>query len=168
MKKILLPIVCLLLLTQACKKDRGGQEGYETTTAYKNTLNVQVSIYYGGQYKTKEGKDTTVFSETGIVIKAGETYESSYFVCTKNCPEVYYTSVVTPPDFTKMIIGDKVKIDTNCTYYFAKYSLTNSTTCGTTNPNIFEKSQWNITKDKDGNIIREEYVIDAADLAEAK
>ena len=164
MRKIGLLILSAVLLIQACKKDNGGEEGYDFTTVYKNTLNVQVEILNGGQYKTQAGKDTTVFSEHGIIVKAGETYESSYFVCT-NCSTVYNTSVAELPLFTKMIIGDKVKIDTNCIY---AERFTPMYVCGNDPVNFFVDSQWIITKNNDGNIIRREYVIDEADLAEAK
>ena len=165
MKKTLLLFLVPVLFFAACKKDSKEQEGYNFTTAYKNTLNVQVEIQFGRQYQIN-GKDTTAFSTPGIIVKAGEAYESTYFVCQKNCPMVYVDPMV-PLDFVKMIIGTKEKIDTNCAYYF-RQNETARQACDVDAANFFNNNQWKDTKDKAGNIIRHEYVIDAVDLSEAK
>lgn len=166
MNRLLLCMFSFTVLLYSCKKDNGGEQGYNFTTAYKNDLNVRVLIQQGRQYKLPNGKDTTGFY-IADTIEAGKTKETTYFVCTKNCP-VVYSLPAEPLDFTKMIIGDKVKIDTNCSYYYAKFKQPISPTCGTNAANFFDQSQWLITKDRNGNIIRKEYVIDQADLAEAK
>lgn len=168
MKTTLLTTVLIALLVTACKKDNGGQEGYNFTTAYKNTLNIQVTIQEGRQFKTTSGKDTTAFIEPGITIKAGETYGTSYFVCTKNCPVVYYdASPLIPTDFTKVTIGDKVKIDTNC-YYFQQQNFNRQIDCYINPVNLYNDARWKKFKDGKGNIIRKEYVIDQSDLTQAK
>ncbi|MCH5598072.1 hypothetical protein [Niabella ginsengisoli] len=157
----------------ACKKE-AGEQGYTSTTAYKNTLNVPVEILSGTVLETREGKDTIVFAKEGIKIKAGETVEYSHFVCLTNCPMVYYDAVandypVTPSAFSKMIVGSKEKIDTLCGYYYSLFpDDARLAICNVDAANLLNNAQWNETKDKAGNLIRREYVIDADDLAETK
>lgn len=169
MKKTLLLASCIALLVAACKKDHNGQEGYNFTLSYKNTLNVQVTIQSGWLYHYN-GKDTTVFIEPGISVQAGATYDSVRFICLKNCPPIEHSiTLASPapyPGFTKMIIGNKVKIDTSC-YYHAMLKQQTPTNCSYANANFYDTNRWKTTKDKNDNIIRQEYVIDQADLAEA-
>lgn len=165
---LVLLLLVLMPVILSCKKENSRQQGYRFTTAYKNTLPVAVEIQFGFVNKTEEGVGSPVFSSPGIVIRAGKTYEVFEFICTENCPPVMYANMIMVPNtFVKMSMDGKEKKDTNCAYYFAREQAGRAS-CEKDQANFFDNNQWIITKNKDNNITRREYVIDQEDLAEAK
>lgn len=159
-----------LLFVSACKKNNDGQEGYEFTEATHNGLNETVYLVHGEKILTASGKDTIIISDT-IKIKPDSDYLSinKQFICTKNCPAVYYNALPIQynPSFIKIFIGDKVKIDTSCNFPISQNPI-KTYDCTTDPKNYFNNADWKETKDGKGNVIRRQYTIDQTDLDEAK
>lgn len=161
-----------LLLISSCKKESNGEQGYYLTTAYKNTLEVPVTIQYGLRLKRQPAKeDTTGFIGQGIIIDPGKAYETSVFICTANCGPQFLSE--SDPRYqknlVKVTISGKEKIDTSCgLYYWLFPDAERKTSCEADIANLFKDEQWVKTKDAAGNIIRREYIIDESDRAEAK
>lgn len=157
-----------LITFGACEKDASEpQDGYNFTTAYKNVLNMPVVLAFGYKVTATSGVDVR-FSTPAIEIKAGQTYELHQFISQKNCPSRPVMDMAIPVNYMRMILGDKVKIDTNCAYDAFNGNNGERARCAMDEANFFNNSQRVETRDKKGNIIRREYVIDEDDLAEAK
>ncbi len=162
----------LSLLISSCQKEHNGEQGYYLTTAYKNTLSVPVTIQYGLRLKRQPVKeDTTGFIGQSILIDPGKAYETSTFICTSNCDPTLLSE--SDPRYQKSLvkvtIDSKSKIDTSCGLYYMLFpDAERKPVCETDVANLFNEEHWVKTKNAAGNIIRREYVIDEADLAETK
>lgn len=163
--------VTIVLLLSSCRKENSGEQGYYLVTAYKNTLAVPVTIQYGLRLKRHPAKeDTTGFIGQAIAIEPGKAHETSAFICTANCGPTFLSE--SDPRYqknlVKVTIGGKEKIDTLCGIYYGLFpDADRQTACEADVANLFNKQQWLQTKDAAGNVVRREYVIDQADLAEA-
>lgn len=162
-------IACLLtVFAVACKKDNTQPKGYTLTTAFKNELTVPVEIRRGWIIPRGAKADTLVYQDT-LIITAGGLYEQARFICTENCnPEgVYYTSVAPAYNLSKIVIQGKERMDTSCPAkaYVLKMQFFKCDELQSGAPNIYDQRQYKETKDAKGNVIRSEYVFDAADLA---
>ncbi|MCH5721417.1 hypothetical protein [Niabella hibiscisoli] len=161
-----------VLLMSSCQKESDSEQGYYLATAYKNDLTVPVTIQYGLRLKRQPVKeDTTGFIGQGIIIEPGKAYETSVFICTANCGPSFLSE--SDPRYqknlVKVTISGKEKVDTSCGLYYSLFpDAARKTTCEADLANLFKDEQWVKTKNAAGNIIRREYVIDQADLAEAK
>lgn len=159
----LLGVFCL----SGCDKDSDARQGYTHTDAIHNTLTQSVLLVNGYGGVTPGGKDTSVFSSDTIKIQADSTYLNTYFVCTKNCQNVYDEMGVAPPGLMKFIIGDKVKIDTACGFAVTRNPY-KPYDCTVNAKNYFNENSWKDTRDNDSNVLRREYTIDQSDLDKAK
>ena len=164
-------IACLLVVfAAACKKDQDHtKKGYTLTTAFKNELSVPVEIRRGAIWPRAPYKpDTLVYRDT-LKIAAHGLYEQQQFICTENCnPEgVYYTSVAPAYNISKIVIQGKERMDTSCPAkaYVLKMQFFKCDELQTGAANIYDQRRYKETKDAKGNVIRREYVFDAADLA---
>ncbi|MBZ4188154.1 hypothetical protein [Niabella beijingensis] len=160
-------LTMLLLLIAACKKDAHTEkEGYERVAAYKNELSVSVELRRGVVWqRSLSMPDTLVYRDT-IYIAPGTTYEQKQFICTRNCiPEgMYATSVVSYIEIAKILIGDKVRMDSSC-QAVALFSKMQFFKCEelVKGPNIFNPRRFAETRDAGGNVVRSEYVFNEED-----
>lgn len=160
------------MLVSSCTKESDAERGYYMTTAYKNTLDVPVTIQYGLRLKREPAKeDTTGFIGQVITIEPGRAYEASVFICTANCGPAVLNELDPryQKNLVKVTINGKEKTDTLCGLYYSLFpNSENKNVCAADAANLFNDEQWVKTKDAAGNIVRREYQIDQADEAEAK